>query len=143
AMSLAIACFALAARVSPDTAPRFQRFRDFCGDIALPLTWTVAALAMAGSLYFSEVLHLPPCRLCWYQRIAMYPLVVTLGVAAVRRDLSGARRFVIPPALIGAAIAAYHYQLERFPLQPTFSCGAETPCNVTLFLRFGFVSIPF
>jgi disulfide bond formation protein DsbB len=48
------------------------------------LAWLVAATATAGSLSFSEVAGFPPCDLCWYQRIAMYPLVVVLGVAAWR-----------------------------------------------------------
>ena len=31
-------------------------------------------VAMAGSLYFSESANFVPCKLCWFQRIAMYPL---------------------------------------------------------------------
>jgi disulfide bond formation protein DsbB len=46
----------------------------------------VATVATLGSLYYSEVADFPPCRLCWYQRIAMYPLVPILGIAAARRD---------------------------------------------------------
>ena len=48
--------------------------------------WLVATLATAGSLYFSEVAGFAPCTLCWYQRIAMYPLVVILGAAIVKRQ---------------------------------------------------------
>ena len=40
---------------------------------------------MAGSLYFSEVANYVPCRLCWFQRIAMYPLAVILLIAASAR----------------------------------------------------------
>ena len=71
---------------------------------------------MAGSLYFSEVAHFVPCRLCWYQRIAMYPLVLLLGIATLRRDV-GIRLYAIPLAAIGAAVSIYHVQLERFPDQ--------------------------
>ena len=59
------------------------------------LAWAMAAIAMAGSLYYSEVAGFPPCEYCWYQRIAMYPLVVILGIAMVRRDY-GIRRYVLP-----------------------------------------------
>ena len=43
---------------------------------ALPaVAWLQAVIATTGSLYFSEVMHLSPCTLCWYQRLMMYPLV--------------------------------------------------------------------
>ena len=58
---------------------------------AMGLAWVVALLATTGSLYFSEIAGFVPCTLCWYQRIAMYPLVVILAVGAARRD-RGARR---------------------------------------------------
>ena len=83
---------------------------------------------MTGSLYFSEVAHFVPCRLCWYQRIAMYPLVLLLGIATLRRD-RGIRLYAIPLAAIGAAVSIYHVQLERFPDQASF-CSLEAPCNL-------------
>jgi disulfide bond formation protein DsbB len=56
--------------------------------VALPLATAVALTCTLGSLYLSEVAKFPPCILCWYQRIAMYPLVVILAVASLRRDRS-------------------------------------------------------
>ena len=50
------------------------------------LAWIVAAVTTLGSLYYSEHAGFVPCELCWYQRIVMYPLVVVLGVAWLRRD---------------------------------------------------------
>ena len=107
--------------------------------IALPLAWAVATVCMAGSLYFSEVAHFVPCRLCWYQRIAMYPLVLLLGIAAVRRDVAICL-YAIPLAAIGAAVSIYHVQLERFPEQATF-CSVEAPCNLPPVQQFGFVTL--
>jgi len=108
---------------------------------ALTAAWVVAALATAGSLYFSEVAHFEPCRLCWYQRIAMYPLVVILAIAAARRD-----RSVVPYAIalagIGAAIATYHVGLEWIPALDTGSCDALAPCTVVWFREFGYISLP-
>lgn len=54
----------------------------------LPLAWLAATVATLGSLYLSEVADFPPCRLCWFQRIAVYPLVVVLGLGWLRRDTS-------------------------------------------------------
>ena len=56
------------------------------GDAAVWLAFLVAATCMLGSLYFSEVADFVPCRLCWFQRIAMYPLSAVLLVGALRRD---------------------------------------------------------
>jgi disulfide bond formation protein DsbB len=131
------AVLAAAGAVSPGGPLR--RLRDDLAPIALSLAWLVAATCMAGSLYFSEVAHLTPCRLCWYQRIAMYPLVVILGVAALRRDVD-VRRYAIPLAAIGAAISAYHVQLERFPEQHTI-CSLDAPCNIAPVQELGFVTI--
>ena len=50
------------------------------------LAWLVALGATLGSLYFSEVADFTPCRLCWFQRIAMYPLSVILLVGALRHE---------------------------------------------------------
>lgn len=113
--------------------------RDSIGSTALYLAWGVAVVATLGSLYYSEVANFPPCDLCWYQRIAMYPLAVILGIAAFRDDV-GIRRYVWPLTAIGAAIAVYHYQLEWFPDQGSF-CAVDNPCTVVWVREFGFISI--
>ncbi|HJR98650.1 MAG TPA: disulfide bond formation protein B [Actinomycetota bacterium] len=112
------------------------------GPSALWLAFLVALTATLGSLYLSEVAHFVPCELCWYQRIAMYPLAPILFVAAYRRD-PGVWRYVVPVAAIGAAISIYHYQLERFPEQASASCSPDAPCTVVWIWRFHFISIPF
>ena len=112
------------------------------GPSALWLAFLVALTATLGSLYLSEVAHFVPCKLCWYQRIAMYPLVPILGIAASKRD-PDVWRYAVPVAAIGAAISVYHYQLERFPTQASVSCSAEAPCTVVWIWKFHFVSIPF
>src|SRR5688572_2377036 len=62
--------------------------------------WVLALFSMAGSLFFSEVMDLPPCVLCWYQRIAMYPLVLIIGIGIVANDLRW-KTYALPLALIG------------------------------------------
>jgi disulfide bond formation protein DsbB len=107
------------------------------------LAWVVAATAMAGSLWFSEVANYIPCVLCWYQRIAMYPLVLLLLVAMLRRE-----RMIAPYALFlslaGLVVSVYHYQLEWFPKQSSIcSTTASVPCHVKWFEHFGVATIPF
>jgi len=53
--------------------------------IALPLAALITTTAMLGSLYFSEIVNYVPCRLCWYQRAAMYPLAILLIVANFKK----------------------------------------------------------
>ncbi|MDP8932068.1 MAG: disulfide bond formation protein B [Actinomycetota bacterium] len=112
------------------------------GPQALGLAWLVAATATLGSLYYSEVAGLIPCELCWYQRIAMYPLAVVLGVAALRGDLR-ARAYALPLSIAGLVLAAYHYWLQLKPGRGPSVCSADVPCSAMLVREFGFVSIPF
>lgn len=70
----------------------------------LYLAWVVALVATLGSLYLSEVLGYRPCKLCWYQRIGMYPLALILGIAAFRDDLR-VRMYAVPLALAGLVTA--------------------------------------
>jgi disulfide bond formation protein DsbB len=72
----------------------------------------VAAVATVGSLFFSEVLGLVPCELCWYQRVFMYPLVPVLGFAAVE-NRPEVRRTALALSIPGCAIAAYHSTIQR------------------------------
>lgn len=98
----------------------------------------VASVATAGSLYFSEVLGLYPCDLCWVQRIGMYPLVVVLGVAAYE-DRIGVWRTVLPLSVAGGAVAAYHSWIQ---LTPSSSCTIGGGCEAVQFELFGLLSIP-
>jgi len=108
--------------------------------MSLALAAVVAVGATLGSLYFSEVRNFTPCELCWFQRIAMYPLAVLLPIAAWRRDDS-MRLYATVLAGLGAAVSIYHYQLQLFPDQGS-SCSADAPCSFQWIEVFGFVSIP-
>jgi disulfide bond formation protein DsbB len=109
-------------------------------DVALPLASAIALVATAGSLYLSEVAGYLPCTLCWYQRIAMYPLVVVVGVAAWRRD-RGVWLTALPLAGIGAAIAVWHVAIERNPGWGGV-CDPTAPCSLRWVEEFGFLTIP-
>lgn len=107
------------------------------------LTFAVAGVATLGSLYFSESAGYIPCRLCWFQRIAMYPIAVIALVALIRRD-RGARWYILPLAVIGAGISTYHYLIEWGVLADTESCALFGPgCADIWFREFGFVTLAF
>ena len=119
----------------------YDAIARFVGPNALGMAFWVALLATLGSLYFSEVAHFEPCRLCWYQRIAMYPLVLLLGIAAVRRD-DGIRIYGRALAAVGAVISLYHIALEWIPALDTGACGLGPSCSIIWFRALGFISLP-
>ncbi len=103
--------------------------------------WLVAMMATSGSLYFSDVVGFVPCLLCWYQRIAMYPIVLVLGVGLAKRDPT-AWRFALPLALVGLVISLYHVFVQYQPELEIIECGTGVSCTSRYMLVFGFVSIP-
>ena len=107
----------------------------------LTLAFCVAAVAMAGSLYFSEAAHFVPCRLCWYQRIAMYPLVPILGLAAWWNDLR-IRPYAGLVAALGGSISVYHILIEHFPSLESGACEISNPCTIIWVRRLGYLTIP-
>ena len=115
--------------------------REF-GANAVAMAWVVSIVATSGSLYFSEGAGFVPCELCWYQRVAMYPLVIVLGVAALRKNRL-IRWYAAPLAGAGALVALYHYALQRVPALDTGACAPEARCALTWVDVFGFISIPF
>lgn len=104
--------------------------------------WILAAVATLGSLFFSEVMGLKPCVLCWYQRIFMYPLVVILLVGMYPLDKKVVR-YALPLAVIGWLFAVYHYLVYSgyIPegLQP---CDQDASCAEINLELFGFITIP-
>lgn len=142
-IALGGAVLLLAARLVGRRVPALRQFAEAVDPYALWLAALVAGTSMAGSLYFSEIADLVPCRLCWYQRIAMYPLALILLIAAIRRDRA-IRFYAIPIAVIGALISGYHYLIEWHPeLETGGVCSVDVPCTFVWFRRLGFVSIPF
>ena len=95
-----------------------------------------------GSLYFSEILNLPPCVLCAIQRLLFYPLVIVLSVGVWRRD-KDLPLYVLPFSILGIIVAGYHnliyYHIIPELLTP---CTVQLPCTVRDFTLLGVISIP-
>lgn len=112
------------------------------GQNLLYLAFVQALVATLGSLYFSEIRHWTPCVLCWYQRIAMYPLVFIIATAILRRDRL-AYLYILPLSLIGWLIALYHNLLYYGLISENFvPCSNDVPCTTRYFAWFGFITIP-
>ena len=151
----------VARKTNPPFWPAVQKHLQKYG---LHWAFWAALLSTGGSLWLSEVMGIPPCKLCWLQRVAMYPLVVILGVRLYSKEYK-ARLSSLILASIGALIAAYHYLLQRanFWQAETMNwaqsavskfftliglslqapgCTAEASCSSMYLGYWGFYSIP-
>jgi disulfide bond formation protein DsbB len=103
----------------------------------------LSALGVAITLYYSEVLGIEPCFLCWWQRVFLYPQVVIFGLAAVRPGLvASAALYSIWLSAIGIVFAAYHHMMQMFP-EGTLPCSQSGPsCAKITFIEFGYITYP-
>jgi len=115
---------------------------DRQGDYAI---WVIAIAAMLGSLYFSEVRGLPPCTLCWYQRILIYPLVAIFAVAIYRKDRVAAY-YAMPLVAIGLIISFYQSLLQWGVIKESLvncTVNSAVSCSSAQVNWLGFITIPF
>jgi disulfide bond formation protein DsbB len=104
--------------------------------------WLLVAAATMGSLFFSEVMELAPCTLCWVQRIFMFPLAIILLLGLFPFD-PNVVRYALPLAVIGGAVALYHLLLQLGIIPESAApCRAGVPCSEAQVEILGFVSIP-
>ncbi len=116
--------------------------KNFFKQYGVYIGFTVALIATLGSLYFSEIAKFPPCVLCWYQRICMYPLVAILGFSIYKRS----REMILPAfilAPIGFLIGIYH-NLLYYKILPESAapCINGVSCTTKFIQWGGFVTIP-
>ncbi len=108
----------------------------------LLFAWAQSLFAMGGSLYFSEILHYPPCVLCWYQRIAMYPFTLLLPIGIARKDRN-IFFYTLPLVTIGWIISIYHNLLYYKILPESIApCVAGISCTTKYVEFLGFITIP-
>ena len=106
------------------------------------ICWLIAGGSTLGSLFFSEIMDLPPCALCWYQRVFMFPLVIILliGLFPVDKNIV---RYALPLALAGWGFALYHYLLySGFIPENIQPCSQGVSCSEVYLDLFGFLTIP-
>ena len=104
--------------------------------------WLIASVSTLGALFFGEVMQLPPCVLCWYQRIFMFPLVVILPLGLFPFDRNVVR-YALPLAGIGFMFAVFHLLLVAGVIPESIKpCTQGVPCSETVIEWFGFVTIP-
>lgn len=114
----------------------------FIKENLMQIALLLAIVSTIGSLYFSEILKLTPCLLCWYQRICMYPLVIIIAVGIWKKD-KNLPYFVLPFSIAGLIISAYHnllyYNIIPESIEP---CTLGISCTTRQLEWFGFITIP-
>lgn len=104
--------------------------------------WIFALIATAGSLFFSEVMELPPCVLCWYQRIAMYPLVLIIGLG-IATDNRYWKLYSLPLVVAGTLVSIYHNLLYYGVIPDSITpCTQGISCTSRQIEWLGFITIP-
>ena len=103
-----------------------------------------ALIASVGSLIYSNIIGFPPCDLCLWQRILLYPQVLIAGIAMIKKDKS-IIEYILPMSVVGAVIALYQsaiqWGLVSGSLLACTSVGGE--CAKIYVREFGYITIPF
>lgn len=106
------------------------------------IAWVQALVATLGSLFFSEVMKFTPCKLCWFQRIFMYPLIFIIAAGIIRKDKK-LYQYVLPLSVIGWIISLYHNLIYYHVISEAIvPCSIDVPCTTKFFAWFGFITIP-
>lgn len=110
--------------------------------LLLFVAWLVVTVAMLTSLFLSEVMDVPVCQLCWYQRIALYPMVPILALALFPYD-PGVVRYATALSVIGWLLSMYHVLLVAGVIPETVQpCEQGIPCSETHIAWLGFLNVP-
>ena len=104
--------------------------------------WLIATISTLGALFLGEVMGYLPCVLCWYQRIAMFPLILVLAAGLFPFD-QRVVRYALPLALAGLGLALFHLALTAGWIPESIRpCQQGVPCSDIQVVWFGFVTIP-
>jgi disulfide bond formation protein DsbB len=104
--------------------------------------WLVATASTLGALFFSEVMQLPPCALCWYQRIFIFPLVLMLPMGLFPWDRS-VIRYALPLLLVGSIVSVFQLLLVWGVIPESIQpCRQGVSCKDVQIEWLGFLSIP-
>lgn len=115
---------------------------EFVTKNAIKLSLIVALAGTLGSLFYSEIAGYEPCKLCWYQRIFMYPLPFLFGVSLWKKDL-GVIKYAVALSIVGGTIALYHYLMQTGVLPG--ACGVvgySVSCSQRFVMEMGYITIP-
>jgi len=113
----------------------------FLGRHSLVLGFMVSLAAIAGSLFYSEIMGYEACVLCWWQRVFLYPTVIIFAVALWRKDRS-AFSYVVPLIILGSIIATYQAQIDFSGASLLTCTDVEGVCSKIFVREFSYITMP-
>lgn len=139
-VAIVVFCVVLVLAWKSHTESLLQKTVDLVGKYALPLILVITATSIISTLYYSEIAGLEPCKLCWFQRIFLYPQFVIILVALIRKARA-VTSYLISLSVLGAIVAIYHYTLQ-WGGAPIIPCSADVAlsCSKRFFLEFGYIT---
>ncbi len=119
-----------------------NKLMEFVRKHGVKLAFVVTLFAVLGSLSYSDILGYEPCKLCWFQRIMMYPQLIILGISLYTKD-KGAWLYAMVLSLIGLPIAMIHYLVQRGMFDVGCSTvGYSVSCSKVFTMNLGYITIP-
>ena len=116
---------------------------DFVYKQVLLLLFLTSLSAVIGSLAYSNILGFPPCELCWIQRIFMYPQVILVFMAMIKRD-KNIVDYLLPLSIICALVSLYQSLTSWGYFTSLLGCtSAGGACSKVYVLEYGYITIPF
>jgi disulfide bond formation protein DsbB len=117
-----------------------KKIKEYVGRNMLLFSAIVATIAILGSMFFSNIAMYNPCLLCWYQRIAIFPISLMLWIAYVKKDTKVVK-YVMALALIGLVLSGYHWGMQLFPPENPAPCGFDSHCVGRYIYDYGIMTI--
>jgi len=129
---------------------KIKKYLALVAKYSLPIVFLFSLIAVILSLFYSEIIGLEPCKLCWWQRIFIYPQAIIYGLAIWRKKEKSAAEYGLVLAIIALLIGIYQYSLQIStlinPIDPLITdCAVntlETSCASTYILAYGYITMP-
>ena len=129
-------------KITKKRLPKFgSNFKNFLIENGILFAFVLTLGATIGSLIYSEVIGYPACDLCWYQRALIYPQVIILGVALLKKN-KAIFDYVIGLNILGILIGGYQYYFQITGYTGPCPVSGSVNCFTSSVLEFGYITIP-
>lgn len=118
-----------------------NRLLRFLAERGIVPAFFIALLATLASLFYSVIAGFAPCDLCWYQRIFMYPQVILLGLAWLKKD-KNIIDYSLTLALIGGLVSLYHNYLGWAASADVCAVTSGISCLRLYVVELSYITIP-
>ncbi len=116
---------------------------SFVNKYVLELVFAASLSATLGSLAYSNIVGFPPCELCWFQRILMYPQALLSLMALIKKD-KNIVSYLLPISVLGALVSFYHSLVHWGIGTSLLACTANGgECGKVYVLAYNYITIPF